>query len=45
MTPRDRYRRVRAAIRKAYRFRMKGKSRRLLLNAAIRRCFPAPRQS
>ncbi len=45
MTARDRYRRVRRAIRKADRFRMKGKSRRLFLNAAIRRCFPAPRQS
>ena len=45
MTARDRYRRIRAAIRKADRFRLKRKSRRLFLNAAIRRCFPAPRQS
>ena len=44
MTPRDRYRRVRAAIRKADRFRMKGKARSAFLARAIRRCFPAPRQ-
>lgn len=45
MSARDRYRRVRAAIRKADRFRMKGKARRAFLARAIRRCFPAPRQS
>ncbi len=45
MTPRDRYRRIRAAIRKADRFQIKGKVRRAFLARAIRRCFPAPRQS
>ncbi len=45
MNARDRYRRARAARRKADRFRMKGKARRAFLARAIRRCFPAPRQS
>ncbi len=50
---RDRYRRIRAAIRKATlkadRYRMKGDARRAFLanvvRRAARRCFPAPRQS
>lgn len=35
---RDRYRRVRAAIRKARRFKMKGKARRVFLAKVAGRC-------
>lgn len=41
----DRYRRVRAAARKATRLNLVGWYRRVAIRAARRRCFPAPRQS